>query len=109
MIPLIEDNRAAIVDLCKQYGVRKLALFGSATRGDFDPARSDVDFVIEFLHYSPGVARRFIGFADDMERLLERKVDLVFETMIKDPDFLREVQASQDVLFDAAKGSEAAA
>lgn len=109
MIPLIEDNREAIVALCKTYGVRKLALFGSAARGDFDPATSDVDFLLEFADYSPGVARRFIGFADDLERLLGRRVDLVFESVIKDPDFMREVQRSQEILFDGGTGAEAAA
>lgn len=109
MIPLIEDNREAIVALCKTYGVRKLALFGSAARGDFDPATSDVDFLLEFADYSPGVARRFIGFADDLERLLGRRVDLVFESVIKDPDFMREVQRSQEILVDGGTGAEAAA
>ena len=56
MIPLIEDNREAIVALCTTYGVRKLALFGSAARGDFDPAKSDVDVLLEFADYGPGVA-----------------------------------------------------
>lgn len=41
MITLIEDNKDAIVKLCKQYGVRRLALFGSAATGAFDPATSD--------------------------------------------------------------------
>lgn len=109
MIALIEDNRKALVALCKTYGVRKLALFGSAARGDFDPARSDVDFLLEFADYGPGVARRFIGFADDLERLLGRRVDLVFESVIKDPEFMREVQGSQEVLFDGGTDSEEAA
>lgn len=109
MIPLIEDNREAIVTLCKTYGVRKLALFGSAARGDFDPATSDVDFLLESADYGPGVARRFIGFGDDLEQLLGRRVDLVFESVIKDPDFVREVQRSQEILFDGGTGAEAAA
>lgn len=109
MIPLIEDNREAIEALCKTYGVRKLALFGSAARGDFDPARSDVDFLLEFEDYGPGVGRRFMQFALDLEDLLERRVDLVFETVIKDPDFLREIQTSQELLYDTSSSTEAIA
>lgn len=109
MISLIEDNRAAIVALCKQYGVRKLALFGSAARGDFNPDTSDVDFVFEFADYGPGVAKRFIGFADALEELFQRRVDLVFESVIKDPDFLREVMSTREVLYDSQKGAEEAA
>jgi predicted nucleotidyltransferase len=37
MIDLIEDNRQAIEDLCRQYGVRRLAVFGWAVKGTLDP------------------------------------------------------------------------
>lgn len=109
MIPLIEDNREAIVALCKTYGVRKLALFGSAARGDFNPATSDVDFLLEFQDYGPGVGRRFMQFALELEDLLNRRVDLVFETAIRDPDFLREVQVTQELLYDTSPSTEAIA
>ena len=42
---LIDDNHAQIADLCRTFGVRRLDVFGSAVREDFDPARSDVDFL----------------------------------------------------------------
>lgn len=109
MIPLLEDNREAIVALCKTYGVRKLAVFGSAARGDFDPARSDVDFVLEFADYGPGVSNRFIDFADELQALLGRDVDLVFESVIQDPDLIREILATQEVLYRGSKGTEEAA
>lgn len=109
MIPLIEDNRDAIVALCETYGVQKLALFGSAARGDFDPARSDVDFVLEFANYGPGVGRRFMQFALDLEDLLGRRVDLVFETAIRDRDFLKEIASSRTILCDETKPDDAAA
>jgi uncharacterized protein len=45
MLPLIAERRADIAALCRQHGVRRLAVFGSAARGtDFDQARSDLDF-----------------------------------------------------------------
>jgi predicted nucleotidyltransferase len=46
---LIERQRAAIGELCRRHRVRRLDLFGSGARAtDFDPARSDVDFLVEF-------------------------------------------------------------
>ena len=101
MIALIEDNRTAIVDLCRQFGVRKLALFGSAATGEFDPATSDLDFVIEFSDYGPGVGRRFMRFAVALEDLLARPVDLVFESVLRDPDFRQAVLETQEMFFDA--------
>jgi predicted nucleotidyltransferase len=43
MIALIEENRDALGRLCRQFGVERLELFGSATKSTFQPERSDVD------------------------------------------------------------------
>ena len=49
MLPLIAERRSEIADISRRFGVRRLAVFGSATRGqDFDPERSDVDFLVAF-------------------------------------------------------------
>ena len=37
-----------IARLCQRYRVQRLAVFGSILRADFDEARSDVDFLVEF-------------------------------------------------------------
>ena len=49
-LPIALD-REAIVAFCRARGIRRLSLFGSVLRDDFDPARSDVDVLAEF---SPG-------------------------------------------------------
>ncbi len=77
MIALIEDNRDAIVALCQQYGVARLALFGSAVNGRFNPATSDLDFVVDLGGYERGVARRYLGLIVALESLLGREVDVV--------------------------------
>ena len=100
MIALIEDNRDAIVALCRQYGVQRLAVFGSAVKGTFDSATSDLDFVLEFADYGPGVASRFIYFANALEALFDRSVDLVFESKLSDPEFRAEVLSTMEVIFD---------
>ena len=38
-----------IASLCQRYGIAELSLFGSVLRDDFDPDRSDVDLLVEFL------------------------------------------------------------
>lgn len=49
MHPLIKRKRQEIVDVCQRFGVRRLDVFGSASRGtDFEDGRSDVDFLVEF-------------------------------------------------------------
>lgn len=48
MIHVLEGHRQELADLCRKYRVRRLEVFGSAARGDFDEEASDVDLLIEF-------------------------------------------------------------
>jgi uncharacterized protein len=75
----IEQHRAEIGQLCRRYAVRRLEVFGSAARAvDFDPARSDADFPVEFEPESgQPPLEQFFGLADALEQLLGRKVDLL--------------------------------
>jgi len=43
MQPFIAEKREEIAALCRQHHVRRLSVFGSAARDDFDPATSDID------------------------------------------------------------------
>jgi uncharacterized protein len=75
----IAGKRDAIAALCRRYGVARLEVFGSAARGrDFDPDRSDFDFLVEFDERGDLPAlEQFFGFAEALEDLLGRPVDLV--------------------------------
>jgi uncharacterized protein len=79
MHALIAVNRAGIAALCRRFGVTRLDVFGSAARGaDFDPNASDADFLVAFDRDSghPPLAQ-FLGFAEALENVLGRPVDLV--------------------------------
>ena len=67
----LRSARGRILDL----GVGRLALFGSVERNEAGPD-SDVDFLVEFV---PGAKSydRFLALADLLEKLLERRVELV--------------------------------
>ena len=63
----------------------RLEVFGSAARGDdFDPARSDADFLVEFGPTDMSPLHQFFGFRDALADLLGRRVDLV-ESRIRNP------------------------
>lgn len=67
-----------IARICERYGVSELAVFGSALRDDFDPARSDVDFLVRFIDNNAGDwGSKYQDMRDDLETLLSRKVDVV--------------------------------
>ena len=49
MHPTIAQHRTGIATICQRFHVSRLEVFGSAARtDDFNPATSDVDFLIEF-------------------------------------------------------------
>ena len=57
--------------------VRRLETFGSVARqADFDPAKSDIDLLVEFA-VEEGDFGRFADFKEALEALLDRRIDLV--------------------------------
>jgi uncharacterized protein len=85
---LIEEQRDAIRALCRHYGLCHLDLFGSAATGAFDASTSDLDFVATFTDTRlPGYADRYLGFAEALEALFSRSVDVITGRSIRNPYF----------------------
>lgn len=67
-------DQERLAEFCRQNGVRRLAVFGSALRDDFGPD-SDVDVLIEFAPgRTPGL--KFFWMQEELSRLFNRTVDL---------------------------------
>jgi len=78
MIDQIALHQEELRVLCSRFRVRRLDLFGSAARGDFDPEHSDFDFIVEFDQSAPQHPfDSYLGLKEGLETLLGRKVDLV--------------------------------
>lgn len=76
----LREQRAEILRLCTIYGARNLRVFGSVARGEAD-AQSDVDFLVEM---EPGRTLFDLGGLQyELERLLDRPVDVVTERGLK--------------------------
>jgi hypothetical protein len=74
----IADRRADLGALCRRHGVVRLEVFGSAARGrDFEPLRSDADFLVTFGPAARDDLSAFADFKEALESLLDRPVDLV--------------------------------
>jgi len=105
---VIDDFRGGLAEQCRRFGVRRLEVFGSAVRGDFDAAKSDVDFIVSFADKTPGTyADRYLDFAAAIEQLLGRKIDLLTERCIRNPYFRSEVEGARQIVYDE-RGQEAA-
>lgn len=91
-----------IAALCRQYAVRRLAVFGSAVRTDFDESCSDIDLLVEFQPL-PLTQRtqNYLALREALSNLLHREVDLVEDGAIRNPFILQRVRDEQQVLYAA--------
>lgn len=102
MIPQVEQKRDELISLCRQFRVERLDLFGSAASGSFTAERSDLDFLVRFADRHPNgeYADRYLDFADELERLFQRPVDLVTEQSIRNPYFRSEIEQTRELIYE---------
>jgi uncharacterized protein len=82
--PEIAKHLDAVRALCEKYRVKRLTIFGSAVKGTFDPAKSDLDFVVEF-EWDPDPLERgrmWLELWAELKDLFERPVDLLVASTI---------------------------
>ena len=102
MIPQIEEHRTELEEFCRKYYVGRLEVFGSAVDGSFDPGRSDLDFLVEFHQVADvNPADQYFGLFEDLQALFDRKIDLVCAKAMRNPYFIRAVNASRKLLYAA--------
>ena len=76
-LKLLQAHKA---ELAEQFGVLRLALFGSTARDTAGP-NSDIDILVEFD--GPATSARYFGVQFYLEDLLGRPVDLVTEKALR--------------------------
>jgi uncharacterized protein len=102
MQPIVSDRKAEIAAICRRFGVRRLEVFGSAARDDFDPARSDVDFLVEFEPgFNPSLFCTYFGVKDALEALFGRRVDLLMAGQVENPYVRADIDRSRETVFAA--------
>jgi len=98
MVSLIADDSASVANLCRQHGVRRLEVFGSAARDELSET-SDVDFLVEFEPRTSGQFDAYFGLKEDLESLFGRPVDLVVTSAIQNKYFLESVNRHREVVY----------
>ena len=85
--------------LCRRYGIKELAVFGSVVRGE-SRSDSDIDVLVEF---QPGVRNglfAFVRLQQELEAILGRNVDLVPKDGLK-PIIREHVISTSRVIYAA--------
>lgn len=102
MHSVVEINRPDVRRICEHHGVRRLELFGSAAKGEFNEQLSDLDFLVEFKEIdSSAYADAYFGVLEELSALFKRPVDLVVLSSVKNPYFLESINQSRELLYAA--------
>jgi uncharacterized protein len=100
MTNLIERYREEVAALCRHAGARRLDVFGSAVRADFDPLASDLDFLVEFDELAPAkFADAYFGLKESLEALFGRPVDLITESSLENPYFRDRIESERRSVY----------
>ena len=99
---MITEHERELAEICRRFHVAQLDVFGSATTDDFDPRRSDLDFLVAFGDV-PGGERfdAFFGLQQALEELFGRSVDLVEAGAPRNPYFIRRLNESRRIVYAA--------
>lgn len=87
-----------LIDVCRNNGARKVALFGSFVRGEAGPD-SNIDLIVAFLRPTGLIA--FVKLERELSEAMGRKVDLLTEQSIN-PHLRTQILSEQRVIYEAA-------
>ncbi|MBP9152732.1 MAG: nucleotidyltransferase domain-containing protein [Flavobacteriales bacterium] len=103
MNAFLENKVEDIKAICEKNGVESLFLFGSAL-ADNMTEQSDVDLAVVFKEELTPLERgdAFFEVLGSLEKLLNKRIDLISYSVIKNPIFKQEVDNTKVLLYAAA-------
>jgi predicted nucleotidyltransferase len=97
---IIDNKRDLLIELCQQYRVAELDVFGSATTDDFDEEKSDIDFLVQFdKTVKQNRFDNFFNLLEELKQLFGRHVDLVEPGGLRNPYFIEMVNKTKRTIY----------
>ncbi|MDQ3695990.1 MAG: nucleotidyltransferase domain-containing protein [Chloroflexota bacterium] len=101
--PVITKHLDAIRALCREYGVARIDVFGSAVTPSFDPTRSDIDFLVDYApetDLGPWLKRHF-ELQRRLTSLLGHPVDLTMAGGLRNRYVIQAINETRHLLYAA--------
>lgn len=101
MNQIIGGKERAIRDLCIQFDVKSMYLFGSAAKGKFNES-SDIDILVAFKDISiERYTDNYFELHYRLEELFKRAIDLVTVNSLANPFFIESIEETKILLYAA--------
>ncbi len=103
MIQISSQQQEALEEICRRRHVARLEIFGSAASHTFDPARSDVDLLVQFLP-DADLGPWLSGFTDLRTELVEvfaKPVDLLEDKAVRNTRLRESIDKNRVLLYAA--------
>ena len=101
MQQIIVDRMAELKEICETYDVKTMHVFGSVCTDNFNE-NSDIDILISFKDISiERYTDNYFDIHDQLEKLFNRKIDLITENSLANPYFIERVEETKQLLYAA--------
>ena len=100
MNSILKNQLDTIRSLCERYRVKTLYVFGSVLTPNFD-TYSDIDLLVDFLDQDAlQYTSNYFQFKFELEKLFNRKIDLLEERALKNPYFIENINQKKQLLYE---------
>jgi hypothetical protein len=99
----INMSESQLADFCKRWNICELALFGSATRADFNED-SDIDILVTFTPEATWGLLDHCRMEQELEDILHRKVDMLTKRSVEQSAnwlIRREILNTAEVIYES--------
>src|SRR4030042_5061206 len=101
MQKLIIDKIQELKEICENYDVRTMYIFGSACTDKFKKT-SDIDILVSFKDISiEKYTDNYFTLHYKLEELFGRKIDLLTENSLSNPYLIESIEKTKQLLYAA--------
>ncbi len=101
MNKIITDNMQDLIQLCRNYEVKSMYVFGSVCTDRFSET-SDIDFLISFHDLSiEQYTDNYFDLHYKLEALFQREIDLITDRSLSNPYFIQSIELTKLMIYAA--------